>query len=86
MVFYTINEFPAYGNLRGYSVNGHDTCPIYEKITSFIQLKHGKKTVYTRHRRFLKHYHPYWRLKKSFDGTQENESALNPLAGKEVYD
>ena len=59
MIFCTINDFPAYGNLSGYSVKGHQACPICEQNTSFIQLKHGKKTVYTRHRRFLKHYHPY---------------------------
>jgi len=59
MVFCTISYFPAYGNLSGYNVKGHHACPICEKNTSFIQLKHGKKVVYTRHRRFLKHYHPY---------------------------
>ncbi|XP_028196670.1 uncharacterized protein LOC114381608 [Glycine soja] len=53
--------------------------------TSFRQLKHGKKTVYTRHRRFLKQYHPYRRLKKAFDGSQEHETAPNPLTGDEVY-
>ena len=59
MIFCTINDFPAYGNLSGYSVKGHHACPICEKDTSCIQLKHGKKTVYTRHRRFLKPFHPY---------------------------
>ena len=53
---------------------------------SFIQLKHGKKIIYGRHRRFLKPYHPYRRLRKAFNGSQENESAPKPLAGKEVYD
>ncbi|XP_006601584.1 uncharacterized protein [Glycine max] len=28
MVFCTINDFPAYGNLSGYSVKGHHACPI----------------------------------------------------------
>jgi len=59
MVFCTINDFIAYGNLSGYNVKGNHACPICEKNTSFIQLKHGKKTVYTRHRRFLKPFHPY---------------------------
>ncbi|XP_006596706.2 uncharacterized protein [Glycine max] len=85
MVFCTINDFPAYGNLSGYSVKGHHACPICEQNTSFRQLKHGKKTVYTRHRRFLKQYHPYRRLKKAFDGSQEHETAPNPLTGDEVY-
>ncbi|XP_040869857.1 uncharacterized protein [Glycine max] len=43
MIFCTINDFPAYGNLRGYSVKGHLACPICEKDTTYIQLKHGKK-------------------------------------------
>jgi len=59
MLFYTINDFPAYGNLSGYSVKGHRACPICEEDTSYIQMKHGRKIVYTRHRRFLKPHHPY---------------------------
>ena len=39
MVFCTINEFPAYENLSGYSVKGHYACPIYEKNTSFFPAK-----------------------------------------------
>ena len=49
MIFCTINNFPAYGNLSGYSVKGHHACPICEHDTSYLQIKHDKKTVYTRH-------------------------------------
>ena len=52
MIFCTVNDFPAYGNLSRYGVKGHHACPIFEQNMSFIQLKHGKKTVYTRHRDF----------------------------------
>ena len=76
----------AYGNLSGYSVKGHHTCPICEKDTTYIQLKQGKKTIYRRHRRFLKPFHPYRRLKKAFNGQNEIESAPKPLGGHEVYD
>jgi len=86
MIFCTINDFPAYGNLSGYSVKGHHACPICEKKMSYIQLKHGNKTVYTRHQRFLKPYHPYRLLKKAFNGENEIESAPKPLARDEVYD
>ena len=68
MLFYTINDFPAYENLNGYSVKGHCACPICEEDKSYIQLKHGRKTMYTRHRCFLKPQHPYRRLKKAFNG------------------
>jgi len=86
MVFCTIDDFPTDGNFTGYSVKGHHACPICERNTSFTQLKHGKKKFYTRHRRFLKPYHPYRRLKKTFNGSQENESAPQPLAVNEVHD
>ena len=33
MLFCTINHFPAYGNLSGYSVKGHKACPICEEDT-----------------------------------------------------
>ena len=72
--------------MKIYSVKVHHTCPICEKKKSFIQLKHGKKTIYTRHQRFPKPYHPYRWLKKAFNESQENESAPKPLAGNEVYD
>ena len=38
MLFCTINDFPAYGNLSGYSVKGHHACPICEKNTCYIHL------------------------------------------------
>ena len=31
MLFCIINDFPAYGNLSGYSVMGHHVCPICKK-------------------------------------------------------
>jgi len=85
MIFCTINNFLAYGNLSGYSVKGHHACPICEKDTSYIQLKHGKKIVYIRHQRFLKPYHLYWRLKKAFNGTLKIESAPISLVGRHNY-
>ncbi|PNY02971.1 hypothetical protein L195_g026293 [Trifolium pratense] len=86
MLFCTINDFPAYGNLSGYSVKGHKACPICEKRTRFQQLRNGKKTVYLRHRRFLKRNHPYRRLKTAFNGSSENEIASQALTGEQVYD
>ena len=42
--------------------------------------------MYTRHRRFVKPYHPYRRIKKAFNGTLEIDSALKPLSVHEVFD
>jgi len=43
MLFCTINDFLAYGNLSRYSVKGHRACLIREEDTSYIQLKHRRK-------------------------------------------
>ena len=86
LIFSTINDFPTYGNLSGYSVKGHHACPICEQGTSYIQLKHGKKIVYTRHRRFLKPFHPYRQMKKAFNGTSEIDNAPIPFSGLDVFD
>ena len=81
MLFCTINDFLVYENLSRYSVKGHLACPICEEDISYIQLKHGRKKVYTRHQHFLKPYHPYWRIKKAFNGSQEHQIAPIPLTG-----
>jgi len=49
VLFCTINDFPTYGNLRGYTVKRHFACPICEENTSYIQLKHGQKIMNTKH-------------------------------------
>jgi len=56
MVFCTINDFPAYGNLSGYNVKGHRACPICEEVTSYIQLKHGRKLLLEVKRMKLRRY------------------------------
>ena len=59
MLFCTINDFPTYGNLSGYSVKGHKACPICEEDIVSQQLRHGRKTIYLRHQRFFRSHHPY---------------------------
>jgi len=86
MLFFTINDFPTYENLSGYSVKGHHACLICEENTSYVQLKHGRKIVYTRHRHFLKPYHPCHRLKNAFNGSQEHENVLISLTGQLVLE
>jgi len=54
MLFRTINYFPTYGNLSGYSVKGHKACLICEEDTASKRLKHGRKKVYLWHQRFLR--------------------------------
>ena len=59
MLFGTINDFPAYGNLSGYSIKGKCACPICEDNIDWVRLEHGKKNVFLGHRRFLPSQHHY---------------------------
>jgi len=63
---------------------GHKACPICEEDTASQQLKHGRKIIYLRQRRFLRSHHSYRRLKKAFNGYQETSSSPTPLTGVEV--
>ncbi|XP_056689971.1 uncharacterized protein [Spinacia oleracea] len=45
MIFCTINDFPAYGNLSSHVVKGYKACPICEDDTKALQLKTSKKDI-----------------------------------------
>ncbi|KAL0548992.1 hypothetical protein IC582_013471 [Cucumis melo] len=84
-LLWTINDFPAYENLSGYSVKGYKACPICGDKTSAIRLKYGKKMTYLGHRRFLTRSHPYRRQEKSFNGEKELKTISKPLSGEAIY-
>ena len=42
-LMWTMNDFPAYGNLCGYKVKGKKTCPICIDDTSSVYLTHSRK-------------------------------------------
>ncbi|XP_056688131.1 uncharacterized protein [Spinacia oleracea] len=63
----TINDFPAYGILSGWSTKGKLACPCCHKKTAYLRLKNCCKHVYMRHRRFL-HIKHSWRKKKDVFG------------------
>ncbi|XP_050908133.1 uncharacterized protein LOC127121730 [Lathyrus oleraceus] len=85
MLFCTINDFTAYGNLTGYSVKGHKACPICEYDTCFHQFEFRKNTFFLGHQKFLKPYNSYRRLQEALNREHEFESAHKPLTGDEVY-
>ena len=86
IIFFTINDFPVYGNLSEYSIKGHKACLVCEEDTCYHQLQHGRKTLYLDYRRFLRPSYPYRRLKKAFFGGQENQEALGALTREQVYE
>jgi hypothetical protein len=62
-LLWTINDFPAYANLSGWSTKGKLACPVCNKDASFRSLKYGHKTCYMGHRRWLPQGHE-WRKRK----------------------
>ncbi|XP_028078309.1 uncharacterized protein LOC114280176 [Camellia sinensis] len=84
ILLWTINDFPALGNLSSCTVKGYYACPICSEGTCSHRLKYGKKNTYVGHRKFLPRYHPYRRQKKAFNSEQEFGLAPIPLTGKEI--
>ncbi|XP_056688175.1 uncharacterized protein [Spinacia oleracea] len=86
MIFCTVNDFPAYGNLSGYINKGAKACPICEDDMVGEYLEHCKKNIYWHTRRLLPLDHPYRKKKKPFNGKTEVRVARPPLTGSEVYE
>ncbi|XP_030505370.2 uncharacterized protein LOC115720357 [Cannabis sativa] len=86
VLLWTINDFPAYGNLSGFSVKGYKACPICEEGTCSEYLKHSRKVCYMGHRKFLLESHKLRTLMKAFNGEQEFGHAPRPLYGSQILE
>ena len=80
-MLWTINDFPAYGNLSRWSTKGYLACPICNKHTYSRKLR--SKICYMGHRRYLPHDH-CWRKSRKFDGKAEYGMAHKDLSGEDV--
>ncbi|XP_071930153.1 uncharacterized protein [Coffea arabica] len=85
-LLWTINDFPAYGNLSGWSTKGKYACPCCNKDVRSQWLMHSKKHCYLGHRRFLAIDHPYRLNRAQFDGTIEKHSRPVRLYGFEILE
>ncbi|KAI5334540.1 hypothetical protein L3X38_024673 [Prunus dulcis] len=83
-LMWTINDFPAYGNLSGCVVKGYKACPICGDDTPSHKLKNGHKFCYIGHRKWLPINHPYRRQRAAFNGKPEYGIPPEPLTGEEV--
>ena len=83
-MLWTINDFPAYGNLSGCTIKGFDACPICGEETYSHRLMHGNKHSYIGHRIFLPLNHPFRKQKKAFNGEQEFNLPPTQLTGEEI--
>ncbi|GJX18101.1 leucine-rich repeat protein [Tanacetum coccineum] len=83
-LLWTINDFPAYSMLTGWSVKGYNACPICMNETSSSYLSHSRKVCYMGHRRFLPSSHQWQNDKMNFDGTRQTRKPIVPMSGLEV--
>jgi hypothetical protein len=84
-LLWTINDFPAYGNLSGYSTKGKQACPICNKDTNFYRLKYGFKECYMCHRRWLPLDHEWHQKKELFDSTEEHRLAPEEISKDQLF-
>ena len=85
-IMWTINNFPAYGNLSGWCTYGRYACPSYNVDTHSRWLTHRKKFCYMGHRRFLDSTHKYRHDAKSFDGSKELGHKPLARSGSDLLD
>jgi len=83
-ILWTINDFPAYGNLSGWSTKGKFACPCCNKDTWSLSLPNGKKICYMGSRRFLPLGHSWRNNAKAFDGTKESRPPPTQLSGDDI--
>ena len=86
MLFFTINDFPAYGHLSGYTCKGKMVCLVCIDDLEALRLEHSQKDVYWDFRKWLLLDHPFRRQRKAFNGKIEMSEAPTPLCSCEVYE
>ncbi|XP_043694211.1 uncharacterized protein LOC122644910 [Telopea speciosissima] len=85
-LLWTINDFPAYGNLSGWSTKGALAYPCCNKNTVSRWLKYGRKHCYLGHRRFLPPDHKFRSDRRSFDGHEEHRVQPKTPSGFDVLE
>ncbi|CAL0308394.1 unnamed protein product [Lupinus luteus] len=70
-LIWTINDFPAYAMLSGWSTKGKLACPCCNYETNSAYLMHSRKMCYMDHRIFLPMDHEYRSNTKAFNGRKE---------------
>ncbi|KAG8473030.1 hypothetical protein CXB51_034950 [Gossypium anomalum] len=83
-LLWTINDFPAYANLSGWSTKGRYACPCCAAQTCSKWLYNGKKFSYIGHRRWLDENHKFRFQRTLFDGTEEYRGAPEQTVGSEI--
>ena len=85
-LMWTINDFPAYANLSGWSTKGKLACPTCNLDTDYKWLKHGRRMCYMGHRRYLTPGHAWRYDVDTFDGKEEHRLPPEELTGEDILE
>jgi len=86
-LLWTINDFPAYGMLSGWSTQGQKACPCCMGESKAFWLPNSKKiSWFDCHRCFLREGNPHRRNKKAFrKGKEVLDAAPKRMPGDEIW-
>jgi len=87
-LMWTINDFPAYGMVSGWSTHGKLACPYcMENNRAFTLTNGGKASFFYCHRHFLPHNQRYRKNRKDFFvGRVKNDVVPPRLSSEELFD
>ena len=85
-LLWTISDFPGLGNLSGWNTYGGYACPVCNIDQKSVRLRHGQKSCFLGHRRFLPSVHPYRDNAIRFDGTIETRCPSIPPTGAKILE
>ncbi|XP_020272145.1 uncharacterized protein LOC109847320 [Asparagus officinalis] len=88
ILMWTINDFPAYANLSGWSTKGTFACPVCGPNFEGFHLQHSRKMCYWFNRRWLRKGHKYRgkRWANKFDGQEEKRGEPHVMTGDEIVE
>ncbi|XP_021726589.1 uncharacterized protein LOC110693724 [Chenopodium quinoa] len=87
-ILWTVNDFPAYGMLSGWTTAGKKACPYcMEKSKAFWLENGGKVSWFDCHRQFLPTNHPFRNSKNAFCKNKvEKGSPPHIMSGEELWE
>ena len=83
-LMWTVNDFPAYAYLSGWSTKGGLACPYCAVEIDSRYLKNGHKFYYMGHRRWLDVHHDFQKKGMLFDGSNDMRLAPIPPVVSEI--
>ncbi|XP_062013821.1 uncharacterized protein LOC133730206 [Rosa rugosa] len=86
ILMWTVNDFPAYGNLSGWPYKGKVACPVCREETCAEWLTNSRKFSYMGHRRFLPSDHPLREEPSMFNGHPEHGSRPKISKGEQIFE